>query len=103
MRTFSSTDSSGKMLVIWKVRETPRRQRAGAASAVTSWPRKSTCPSVGGSQPEIRWNNVVLPAPFGPMTARSSPGRTVRLTPATACNAPKSRPSPRVSSTGAIG
>ena len=36
MRTFSSTDSSGKMLVIWKVRETPRRQRAGAASAVTS-------------------------------------------------------------------
>ena len=62
------------MLVIWKVREMPRRQRAGAASAVTSSPRKSTRPAVGASRPEIRWKSVVFPAPFGPMTARSSPG-----------------------------
>ena len=97
MRVFSSTDSSGKMLVIWNVREMPRRQRAGAASAVTSSPRKSTRPAVGASSPEIRWNSVVLPAPFGPMTARSSPGSTAKLTPSTACRAPKARPSPRAS------
>ena len=99
---FSSTDSSGKMLVIWNVREMPRRQRAGAASAVTSSPRKSTRPAVGASSPEIRWKSVVLPAPFGPMTARSSPGSTAKLTPSTACRAPKARPSPRASSIGAV-
>src|SRR5262249_23654706 len=78
----------------------PRRQRAGAASAVTSAPRKSTRPALGTSNPEMRWNSVVLPAPFGPMMARSSPAGTARSTPPTACTAPKARPSPRVSSSG---
>ena len=30
-------------------------------------------PVVGGKKPEIMLKNVVLPAPFGPMMARSSP------------------------------
>ena len=74
MRTFSSTDSSGKMLVIWNVREMPRRQRARRRQRGDVVAGKSTRPAVGASQPEIRWKNVVLPAPFGPMTARSSAG-----------------------------
>jgi hypothetical protein len=37
----------------------------------------------------IALNSVVLPAPFGPMTARRSPGRSAKLTPSTARSAPK--------------
>ena len=34
-------------------------------------------PDVGGKKPEIVLKNVVLPAPLGPMIARSSPVATV--------------------------
>src|SRR6266511_6493173 len=37
----------------------------------------------------MRLNNVVFPAPFGPMRARRSPGRTSRATPSTARRPPK--------------
>src|SRR5258705_9277995 len=47
-------------------------------------------PSVGRVSPLIRLNKVVLPAPLGPMSARRSPGPTVRLTPSTARSPPKS-------------
>src|SRR5438128_356648 len=42
-----------------------------------------------GSEPEMRLNSVVFPAPFGPMRARRSPGRTASDTPPTACSPPK--------------
>src|SRR5438067_8879808 len=32
---------------------------------------------------------VVLPAPFGPSRPKTSPGRTPKLTPASACTVPK--------------
>src|SRR5262249_16081810 len=37
-------------------------------------------PSSGAMTPAIRLNSVVLPAPFGPMTAKMSPDRTAKLT-----------------------
>src|SRR5262249_61610446 len=46
-------------------------------------------PELTGRAPEIRLNSVVFPAPFGPMRARRSPGRTVSATPSTARRPPK--------------
>src|SRR6516225_2292100 len=37
----------------------------------------------------MRLSSVVLPAPFGPMTPRISPGATARSTPSTAASPPK--------------
>ena len=37
-------------------------------------------PPSGASSPVMRLNSVVLPAPFGPMISRRSPGSTFRLT-----------------------
>ena len=37
-------------------------------------------PAVGANRPLTRLKNVVLPAPFGPMIARNSPGSMVRDT-----------------------
>src|ERR1035437_9479499 len=39
-------------------------------------------------KPEIRLNSVVLPAPFGPITARIAPGATSKLTLSTAARPP---------------
>jgi len=41
-------------------------------------------PWSGASTPAIRLNSVVLPAPFGPITAKISPSPTAKLTPSTA-------------------
>src|SRR5690242_5003009 len=49
-------------------------------------------PLVGRRNPETRLNSVVLPAPFGPMTASSSPSRTSSPTSATIVAPPMSSP-----------
>src|SRR6516164_6142327 len=46
-------------------------------------------PDVGWKNPLMRLKNVVLPAPFGPMMARSSPFATVKETSWTATRLPK--------------
>ena len=38
-----------------------------------TWPRTSTAPSDGRMIPARTWSRVLLPAPFGPMTASDSP------------------------------
>src|SRR5207249_998990 len=40
----------------------------------------STLPAEGGNSPLMMLNSVVLPAPFGPMIARRSPGSTENVT-----------------------
>ncbi len=40
-------------------------------------PSKTMVPSVGGMTPVMALNNVVLPAPLGPMIARRCPRGTV--------------------------
>src|SRR6266404_381771 len=65
-----------------------------------SWPRKRIVPDVGLSSPVMQLTNVVLPAPFGPMTPRISPLRIVRSTPPTAARPPNRFVSWRTSSSG---
>src|SRR5262245_14034421 len=99
-RTFSKTVISGKMLVIWKVLASPRRLMSSGGSPVMSWPWKLTVPALGACSPAMTLNSVDLPAPLGPMTEKTSPCRTARLTSARAASAPKLLPSPDTSRIG---
>src|SRR5207237_326693 len=54
-------------------------------------PELAALPAVGESSPVRTLNSVVLPAPFGPMTARRSPARTASVTPSKARTPPKVR------------
>src|SRR3954463_16067790 len=63
----------------------------------------STVPAVGRSTPVRRLMSVVLPAPFGPISAWRAPFSTVRETLSVATMPPKFFSSPLVSSTGGIG
>ena len=56
---------------------------------MTSWPSNTMRPDVGVKNPLIRLKKVVLPAPFGPMIARNSPGSTVIEISLTAIRLPK--------------
>jgi len=102
-RTFSTTEISGKMLVIWNVLATPRRLMISGDRPVMSSPRKRTRPAVGAWSPLITLKSVDLPAPLGPMTEKISPGRTSNDTPLRAASAPKWRDRPSTSSIGADG
>ena len=42
---------------------------APSVSRLDTWPWTSTVPSDGGMIPARTWRSVLLPAPFGPMTA----------------------------------
>src|SRR5713226_6684686 len=81
---FSNTVSFGKILVRWKERPMPSRQRSWGAMPVTSRSLKRTLPASGRRWPVMRLNSVVLPAPLGPMMALIDPRGTLKLTPPTA-------------------
>src|ERR1700674_519564 len=85
------------MLVIWKERASPRLARLWAGRAVMSSPRKRIRPASGRRLPASCAISVVLPAPFGPMTAWVSPSCTSRSTPSVALSAPKLLCRPRAS------
>jgi hypothetical protein len=67
--TLSSTDSPGNGRTIWKVRPMPRRQMRSGVSPSMRSPAKVMAPPSGACTPAIMLNKVVLPAPFGPITA----------------------------------
>ena len=68
--TFSSTVRFWNSCTSWKVRTSPRRgDPLRARPRSHPRPRRRCGPLVGGRKPEIMLNSVVLPAPFGPMTA----------------------------------
>src|SRR5215469_7321928 len=69
----------------------PRWQIRGTDSPVRISPAKRTLPCVGLSTPVIRLNSVDFPAPFGPMTARTSPSSTCIATWSTATSPPNRR------------
>ena len=73
-------------------------------SPVMFWPLKRTRPEVGRMTPVRQLKNVLLPAPFGPMMARISPGITSKLTPLSAVRPPKRtvRSSVRSAAAGAL-
>src|SRR5213594_804516 len=97
---FWYTVRRGKMLVRWKDRPMPRRQRSWGAMPVTSRALKITRPASGVRCPVIRLKSVVLPAPLGPMMALMEPWGTVTLTPPTAWKPSKLFWTSRTSSTG---
>src|SRR3990172_8385163 len=86
------------MLVIWKERANPFCARAGACSGVTFSPAKRIVPESGRRSPESWLMKVVLPAPFGPITACVSPSCMSKLILSHARRAPKLFDSPRTSS-----
>ncbi len=67
------------MLAVWNAFAMPRCTRDVPLTRVTSRPLYLIVPEFGAIVPESRLKNVVLPAPFGPMTARSSPGSTLKV------------------------
>ena len=73
----------------WNVRAIPHRTRSSGGSGVMSLPSKTIAPAVGAKSPLTRLKNVVFPAPFGPMMARSSPGSIVSEMSSIAVSEPK--------------
>src|SRR5262249_60507190 len=71
--TLSSAVKSENSEVIWNERASPSWLRRQPGNAVTSPPAKRMRPASGASSPASSPISVVLPAPFGPMTACSSP------------------------------
>ena len=70
-------------------RHAPPRRALRATSARCPSSPSWIAPEVGAKKPLIRLKNVVLPAPFGPMIARNSPGSIASETPSTAIRLPK--------------
>ncbi len=64
----------------WNTIATPRRDRMWGGSRSMCVPARLIEPESGRRWPAIRLNSVDLPAPFGPITPRSSPSATSRLT-----------------------
>ena len=66
---FSITDRRARALVSWNVRTMPRRAILWAATPLMSAPSNVQSPCRALSKPVSRLKNVVLPAPFGPISA----------------------------------
>ncbi len=79
-------------LVSWKVRTMPACATLEAEVLSSVRPSKDQCAPlpalVGRSKPVIRLKNVVLPAPFGPISAVISPRWTSRCCTSTAVMPP---------------
>ena len=78
----------------------PRFTRSCCGSAVIRSPPRNTSPAVGGSAPVSRLMSVVLPAPFGPISACRAPCGNDSATSLAALNAPKCFDRPAVESAG---
>src|SRR5690242_20420094 len=87
--TLSSTVMPPKGFATWKVRARPWAQTSCGRRPTSSRPKADTEPESGRWKPMMRLNAVVLPAPFGPISARVSFSRTVKLTSCTARRPPK--------------
>src|SRR4029079_14314923 len=72
----------------------PTRERTSSGRSVTSRPSTQARPSVGAISAVSTRTVVVLPAPLGPSSPRTSPRFTSRSTPRLAHSSPKRRPRP---------
>src|SRR5438270_7006130 len=86
----------------WKVRATPILTTAGGRRPRSSLPSSLLDPRWGRYTPFRQLKIDVLPAPLGPMMAKSSPWSVVKLTLARAATPPKRRVTSVASSRGAI-
>ena len=90
----------GRSFTCWNVRAMPLAAIWRGANVVMSSSRNRIRPAFGFAVPVIRLSSVVLPAPFGPIRPRTSPGLTSKLTSLTAANAPNRLVAPSIVSTG---
>src|ERR1700744_5725090 len=67
----------------------PRRARRYVRVRVTSVPPSDTVPLLGRCRPVMTLNNVVLPAPLGPIRPVTAPASARRETPERAATPPK--------------
>ncbi len=82
----------------WNVRPSPRRARRYRGYREMSVPSNMTLPWSGCSMPSRQLKNVVLPAPFGPMSPTASPASTSTETSSSALMPAKRFEMPRASS-----
>src|SRR4051794_18345911 len=66
--TFAATLSSSIACSVWNVRRRPQRARRKCGIARRSSPNAVTRPDAGATNPDRTLKNVVLPAPFGPIS-----------------------------------
>src|SRR5919109_3762847 len=78
----------------------PARARRYAGQRVISTPEKCTLPASGMNSPQSCAMSVVLPAPFGPMSAWMPVASMARSIALLATTPPKRLVSPRTSSSG---
>src|SRR5688572_11434294 len=86
--------SVGMTLVIWNERIRPARERRWDGQRVMSAPPKRTLPASGINSPLSWAMKVVLPAPFGPMSACTPRAATLRSMASFATTPPKRLVSP---------
>jgi hypothetical protein len=67
----------------------PDCKRVCAEAFSTALPLKNTRPEVGRLSPAKISNNVLFPAPFGPMSPVKSPGASDKETASRTCTPPK--------------
>ena len=88
---FSSTVAPSNSSMFWNVRAMPWRTTSCRASREMSCPLKRMLPLLASNTRVMRFKSDVLPAPFGPITARISPARIEKLTSRTAFTPPNDR------------
>src|ERR1039458_10114607 len=66
-------------------------------------PRQRNVPESGAAKPQITLNNVVLPAPLGPITPSTSPVRTSSDTPSRAVIPPNETVTSATARSGSLG
>ena len=82
---FSATVRFGKRSSSWKMMPMPRRWASSGLRKSTRLPSRKMPPESGAITPAITLPSVLLPAPFSPTSAWTSPADTSRLTSASAC------------------
>src|SRR3954471_6156491 len=101
---FSATERFGSRWLSWWTALMPRRCACCGECSETSAPpfapsNSLMLPASGAHRPVRTLISVDLPAPFCPISACTSPARSARSTPASACPPGKARETPRASST----
>ena len=75
----SKTESFSIAISVWNVRRSPQRARRKSAILSRSSPKAAIEPAAGLTNPLRTLKNVVLPAPFGPMSPHVPPGKTTLM------------------------
>ena len=73
VNTVSNAVILPKRRIFWNVLAIPISTVRCGLIPTTFIPSKTILPVLTGNTPVIKLNNVVLPAPFGPMTPKTSP------------------------------